>query len=331
VRVPGVVMKDKNFMPLLEEIVEPVSLADMLKDAVERCEKCRPLTPITCTRCNIWKLKNEFRELYKKMKNPSFMINLLNTLKNKRRLKILEIISNGRHSIDTIQRKLKKMGYCHSQRTIAEVYVNPLIEVGLAERNQGQYYATVFGRRLNELIKDIHEIGDILPHSSKCYEEITLYALLNKPKTYEDLEYIIPAKMVTRVLIRLRRAKLIEAAKENDYVFYFRTKRDPNKARFSPTERRVYENIPAVGISAQKLAERTRISLRRTYKYLKRLKRKKLVFTRKKLKSYALTSKGVQIATTLEEIRNLAMEALATAVALLVKDEEALGGNRWWC
>jgi hypothetical protein len=44
------------------------------------------------------------------------------------------------------------------------------------------------------------------------------------------------------------------------------------QASFSPTEKRVYENILPYGISARQLAEKTEISLRRTCKYLRRLK-----------------------------------------------------------
>jgi hypothetical protein len=53
-----------------------------------------------------------------------------------------------------LQQELKKRGYYHSQQTIAEEYLNPLLEVGLAREDQNRYYATVFGCRLNELIKD---------------------------------------------------------------------------------------------------------------------------------------------------------------------------------
>ena len=255
------------------------------------------------------------------MKDPSFMTKLLNTLKNKRRTQILEVISKGRSSIAKLQQELKRLGYYHSQQTIAKEYMASLIEVGLAEENEKQYSLTLFGFRLNELTKDFNDIGDVLPPHSQCYEEIALSMLLNKPKTREDFEDIIPAKSVARVLNRLQRRGLIETAKENDYVFYFRTKRDSNNAKFSLTERRVYENITSEGISARKLAEKTKISLRRTYKYSKRLKGKKLVFTRKIPKSYALTAKGLQTALMLKGIRELTLETLAIA-SKIINDEK---------
>jgi DNA-binding IclR family transcriptional regulator len=318
-------MKTENYPALLQEAEEKTDLADILKNWEETCNNCRPLTPIACvTNCKIWKQKNEFRTLCEKMKNSSFMTKLLNTLKNKRRIQILEVISKGQYSIGRLQQELKKLGYSHSQQTIAEEYVTPLLEVGLVEENQNRYYPTLFGSRLKELTKISYNIEDILPPHSKCYEEMALSMLINEPKTYKDFADTIPTKSVARVLKRLQKAKLIETTKENDYIFYFKTKRDSNIAKLSPTERRVYENIHPDGTSAQKLAEKTRISLRRTYKYLKRLKGKKLVFTRKRQKSYALTANGLQIALMLKGIHDLAMETLETA-SKIIKDEETYG------
>jgi sugar-specific transcriptional regulator TrmB len=101
---------------------------------------------------------------------------------------------------------------------------------------------------------------------------------------------------------------LIETPKERDYVFYFRSKRDPNKETLSSTERKVYDNISEEGISAKKLAEKTGISRRRTYKYLRRLKGKKMVFTRRTPKAYGLTDKGERLASLLHELQSLIEE-----------------------
>ena len=316
-------MKIGHYQVQLQEAEEKTSLADTVKEWKETCENCKPLTPITCmSRCKIWKQKNEFRKLYMKMKNPSFMINLLNTLKNDRRLQILEMISEGCYYIARLQHELKKRGYYHSQQTIAEEYLNPLIEVGLAVEDQKRYYATIFGCRLNELIKGFSRDENVLPPHSECYEETALGMLLDKPKTYEDFERMIPAKSVARVLNRLQKAKLIETTKENDYIFYFQTKRNSNSTKFSPTEKRVYENIPIEGVSVRKLAKKTSISLRRTYKYLRRLKGKKLVFARRRPKSWALTAKGLEIANMLREIYNLTLETSAIASNIVNNNDE---------
>lgn len=290
------------------------SLTDLLNILEKTCQNCNPLTPITCvTGCKTWKLKNQFRKLREKTENPNFRTKLLNTLKNKRRLQILELISKKHSSIMHIQQRLKKLGFDHSRQTIIREYINPLTEAGLAGQDHNLYYATVFGCKISELVKNFHNLEDILPSHSECYEEITLDKLMKGPKTYEDLKSIIPSKSVARVLSRLQKAELSETSKEKDYIFFFATKRNPEVSLLSPTESRVYNNIPMDGIPARKLAEKSGISLRRTYKYLRKLKGKKLVFTRKKPTSYRLTAKGAQIALMLEALCNLTVEASATA------------------
>lgn len=279
-------MKTKVHLRPLQKAREKTSVVEVLERAKETCEYCRPLTPITCvTRCNIWKLKNELRKLYEKTENPNFMANLLNALKNRRRLRILEILSNGRYSIIRLQQKLKKIGYYHSRRTIAEEYVNLLIEVGLVEKNHNKYHTTLLGCKLNEAIKDFSAIGELLPPHSECYEEKAIKALSESPKTYEELKFLIPTESLSRVLKRLQETKLITKDHENSYIFYFKTKRDPQQERLSPTEKRVYEDIPEEGITAKKLA-----------------------LKRKCPKAYALTREGRQIAKLLEKMHVLLIE-----------------------
>jgi len=307
----------------IQQREEDASPAQIIEKIENECRNCTVLTPLTCaTKCETWRIKKEFRKLYKIMNNSNYMINLLNALKNKRRIQILEILSKQKISLARIRQELKFKGYNHSQKTIEQEYITPLVNVGLVEQQNGKYYATIFGSEINELIKNFEEISQIFPAHSECYEE-TIISILRRPKTYEELKQFIPSKSVARVLQRLSAAKLIQKPEERDYVYYFRTKRDPTKLKLSPTEEKVYGNIPSEGIPAGKLADRTGISLRRTYKYLKRLRRKKLVFTRKKPKTYALTSEGFRIAIGLSKIRKLVAGFLA-ATALLVKDEKLL-------
>jgi predicted transcriptional regulator len=289
-------METKNNGNPLQGADQQTSLAGLLEKLETTCKNCNPLSPITClTGCKTWKLKNQLRKLHEKTKNPDFMMKLLNTIKNKRRLELLEIIANERSSSTHLQQKLKGLGFNHSQQTIVEEYINPLMEAGLADQTQNVYYATFFGSKLSELTKNFHDIGEIMPPHSRA-----------------------------RVLSRLQKATLAETSKAKDYIFFFTTRRDPHTSKLSSTEAKVYENIPTEGICARRLAEKTGISLRRTYKYLRKLKGKKLVFTRKKPTSYALTAKGVQMAIMLEALRNLTVEALATT-AHLVNDEEEIG------
>jgi predicted transcriptional regulator len=85
----------------------------------------------------------------------------------------------------------------------------------------------------------------------------------------------------------------------------------------------VCENLSEEGISAKKLAAKTGISLRRTYKYLRRLKGKKLVFVRKKPRVYVLTEKGLQTVTRLQQLSDLVQETTATLSQLFQNQDTA--------
>jgi DNA-binding HxlR family transcriptional regulator len=284
-------------------------LVEMLRTLDAECRNCAPLNPLECvTRCNVWKLKNELRRLREAMDNPNFIKDLFNVLKNETRLHILNAIVKGHYSVSQLQQELKKAGYSHSQDTITEEYVRPLIDVGLAAEARDEYYATIFGGRLTELLESFPEFVNVLPAHSECYEETLLSALLTGPKTFQEVEELISPKVASRVLKRLKTVGLIETPEERDYVFFFKSKRDPNKETFYLTERKVYDSLPEEGISAKKLAEKTGLSMRRIYKYLRGLKGKKLVFTRKTPKAYGLTDKGKKLASLLQELQNLVEE-----------------------
>ena len=284
-------------------------LVEMLRTLDAECRNCAPLNPLECvTRCNVWKLKNELRTLRETMNNPNFMKDLFNVLKNETRLHILNAIAKGRYSVSQLQQQLKKAGFTHSQDTINEEYLRPLMDVGLAAEAREGYYATIFGDRLTELLDGFSEFVSVLPAHSECYEEMLLSALLAGPKTFQEVEELISPKVASRVLKRLKTGDLIVTPEERDYVFFFRSRRDPNKETFTLTERKVYDSLPEDGISAKKLAEKTGLSIRRIYKYLRGLKGKKLVFTRRTPKLYALTAKGEKLASLLQGLQDLIEE-----------------------
>lgn len=297
-------------------------LSEMLSTLDVECRNCAPLNPLECvTRCNVWKLKNELRRLRETMGNPNFIKDLLNVLKNATRLHILNTIVKARYSVSQLQMELKKAGYMHSQDTIAEEYVRPLMEVGLAAEARDEYYATIFGGRLTKLLEDFPEFVNVLPAHSECYEETLLRALLSGPKTFQEVEELISPKIASRVLKRLKTGGLIETPEERDYVFFFRSRRDPNKETFSVTERKVYDSIPEEGISAKKLAEKIELSIRRVYKYLRGLKGKKLVFTRKNPKAYGLTVKGKKLAALLQDLQNLVEETWKSSEQVVTNEK----------
>jgi DNA-binding HxlR family transcriptional regulator len=284
-------------------------LAGMLSSLDAECRNCAPTSPLECiTRCQVYKLKNELRKLREAMDNPNYIKELFNVLKNQTRLHILNAIVNGRYSVSQLQQELKKTGHTHSQDTINEEYLQPLMAVGLATESRDEYYATTFGGRLTHLIEAFPEFAEMLPAHSECYEETLLRALLTGPKTFEAIESLISSKIASRILKRLRSVGLIETPEDRDYIFFFKSKRDPEKETLTDTERKVYDTIYGQGISAGKLAKETGLSMRRTYKYLRGLKGKKLVFIRKTPKAYGLTSKGENLASVLEGLQQIVDE-----------------------
>ena len=109
------------------------NLTETLKSFDAECRNCAPITPLECiSRCRVYKLKNELRHLWETMDNPNYIKELFNVLKNETRLHILQAIVNGRYSVSQLQQELKKAGHSHSQDTISEEYLRPLMAVGLA-------------------------------------------------------------------------------------------------------------------------------------------------------------------------------------------------------
>jgi len=322
--VSNIRLLGKKVMKIREAEVD-TSLAEWLRESEEVCQNCRPITPMICiTQCRFWKLKNEFRKYHEKIANNGYFTTLLNSLKNKRRLEILNILSKQPFKLVRLQQKLTARGCYHSQGTIVKEYVEPLIEVGLVDENSGVYHATMFGCGINNLIKDFHKVERFLQPHSKCYEETVLLALLDGQKTYEELKLMIPTESLKRVMARLLKARLIVKNGGNNYIFYFKTKRDLRKESVSQTERRVYQNIPEEGMTAEKLADKANISLRRAYKYLRKLRGKKLVFKRKCPATYSLTTEGMQIAGLLDRIRALVAEFMEASVEITAKSLETV-------
>jgi len=206
------------------------------------------------------------------------MTELFDVLKNRTRLHILQAIANARFSVGQLQQQLKNSGHSHSQDNIIREYLRPLIAVGIATVSREEYYTTTFGSRLTEQLDCFPQLADKLPGRSECFEEALLQSLLSGPKTFEQVEEVIPPKTVSRTLKRLRSVRLIKASKERAYVFFFKSKRDPNKETFIASERRIYDAISPEGTSAGKISKETGLCMRRTYKYLRGLKGKKTGF-----------------------------------------------------
>ena len=311
-----------NSRQWLSKIVNnSAELVEILKQADSICRYCGPISPMICVeRCEIWRTKNEFLEMNGVLCADDHVHDLLNAVKNDRRQKVIRALSEHLRGIKGLQEYLKSKGYSHSQHTIASEYVDPLIKVGIVKRDDDKYRLTLYGQKFRDILNRSNVENPLPPHS-RCYEEIVLKKLKGGPKTYAGLLDSMTRRSLSRSLKRLTENRLVTKSKIPDYVFYFRTKKVPKKS-FSPTEKKVYEAIPEVGTSARELSEKVGINLRRTYKYLRRLRKRRLVFTRKKPKTYELTSSGTELTNFLEETANLVSDAYKAVAFLLERSKQ---------
>jgi predicted transcriptional regulator len=292
-----------------------------------QCRSCRPPTPLDCIgSCHVWRLRNELKQLRSIITQQDYQNTLLNTLKNERRLRILELLSKSAFSLSHLQKELKDLGFSHSQETILGEYVEPLMAKGLVSESSRHFKATTLGLEINQLFAGLNGIESVLPPHSECYEEKVVGALLEAPRTYEELKLLVSSESLKRVIARLLETNLIAKNGDNNYIYYFRTKRPVGMEKLSSTEKRVYEGIPDKGVTGEQLAEKTGITLRRTYKYIRKLRGKKLVFKRKCPKTFSLTEEGVKIAVFLLKLCTVVKEFAEVSVGLAKRTLE--GGQQ---
>jgi predicted transcriptional regulator/DNA-binding HxlR family transcriptional regulator len=299
------------------KVKEKTQLELVMERVDAQCRGCHPTTPLDCIgSCHVWRLRNEIKQLRGIITQQDYHDALLNTLKNKRRLKILELLSQSAFSVQHLQEELKGLGFSHSQETILSEYVEPLMTTGLISENSGHFKATTFGFEINQLFKGLGSFESVLPPHSECYEEKVIEALFEAPKAYDELKLLVPSESLKRVMARLLETNLVTKNGDNNYIYYFRTKRPMGLERLSSTEKRVYEGIPDEGVTGEQLAEKTGITLRRTYKYIRKLRGKKLVFKRKRPKTFDLTEEGVKIAVFLGWLCAVVKEFAEVSVGL---------------
>ena len=243
------------------------------------------------------------------LNNPGYLKYIFNALKNETRLYILRTLVNGTYSLGQLQLELKKSMCSHSQGALSEEYLHPLTSLGVVSESRGEYRLTMFGSRLTKNLSGFTEFAQSLPTNSEGCEEEVLEHLLSGPKTFKEVEAVILQRNVSRTLKRLRSTRLIKTPTEREYIFFFKTKRDPNGEDLTATERKIHAALVPEGISAGKLASQAGFSLRVTYKCLKRLRGKKLVFLRRTPKTYSLTDRGEKLAAVLNELQIIVDEA----------------------
>jgi DNA-binding transcriptional ArsR family regulator len=303
-----------NVLTLIRKKENNCALSGVVTSLDAECKNCSPISIFQCiNRCQVYKLKNELRGLGQAMANPHYIRDLFNSLKNEKRLQILKAIENSRFSAKLLQRELRKSNYNNGKIAISEEYIRPLLAVGLVSEMREEYCASSFGIRLTERLGCFPDFVDNLPAHSEGHEEALLQFLISGPKTFEEIESAIEPSVVSRTLKRLRRSGLVKSSKEKDYVFFFKTIRNPDKEILTVRERKVHSAVFCEGISAGELSKRLRISKRLIYRYLRRLRGKKLVFARRTPRTYRLTCKGKSLALVLQNIQRLVEDAWASS------------------
>lgn len=284
---------------------EGCTLGQTLLVMEDRCRCCNAISPLLCLEeCSTWEVKKELNQITNVISKPGHALRLLNAVKNRRRLEILRILRDRPLAISVLQKKLRSRGFRHSRKTVRQ-YVKPLLQVGLVRENNKRFDLTIYGRKIND-IAVMHRFSGQLPPRSNGYEEKVVRSLLGGAKTRSELANGVPRKSLSRILKRLREAKLISGNSSSAHVFYFRTKRALSLERLTPTQKRICESIPQAGIPAPELSRLIGINLRRTYKYLRGLRGKKLLFRRNIPTRHELTSSGQAAAEFLEEIAHIA-------------------------
>lgn len=277
------------------------TVPEVLKQAETICKDCRVSSPMVCVqRCDVWRVKNEILRVRKITSEKAHGQRLLNGVKNPRRIKILDALCERPKTLNDLQRYLKREGFYHSRGTIKVAYIKLLIAAGLVQEESGRYKITFYGRKVQELLHQIARAAP-LPIHSCCYEETIIKELMKRPRNFDELADFVPRKSLSRILMRLQKRGLLSERFWGEYIFYHKIDDRP-KVKLSPTERRVFDIIPLEGISASQLSKKAKITKRRTYKYLRRLRDKKIVFALKKLQTYKLTAQGKEIGAFLKEI-----------------------------
>jgi len=230
------------------------------------------------------------------------MVTLLNVIKNERRIRLARILEGKSLGLDEIQKRLKVEGYYHSRDTIRRHYAGPMVSVKLLDEENGRYSLTDKGRDILATLGDT-DLGSIFPSSSGCYEEMCLLAL-EVPRSYDELSIHMPKADLQRTIRRLQAKGLVTKARPSKHVTYRRVTERAD-APLSKTEDKVLQSIPKEGMGVNEIAKAVGISLRRTFKYLRRLREKGLVSNTPNFTSLSLTEEGKGLAEKLRRILSI--------------------------
>ncbi|MEM2885919.1 MAG: winged helix-turn-helix domain-containing protein, partial [Thermoproteota archaeon] len=223
--------------------------------------------------------------------------------KNKRRVRLARILIDGPKNLGELQQRLKMEGYYHSKETIAKHYALPMEEAGILVWEGGSCRLTEAGRAVVDSLGEA-DLGALFPKGSKCYEEACLIAL-EKNRSYKELLDMIPRADLQRTVRRLAAKGPVAKLKPDRHATY-RLAASGEGARLSVTEEKVLGSISSEGSGVNEISRKAGISVRRTFKYLKRLRERGLVSCSQGLVILSLTEEGKKIAAKILQVLDAA-------------------------
>jgi predicted transcriptional regulator len=296
--------KTNAYKALLNQLQTENGRTAALEALTEICATCRPVSPLMCVElCEIWSLKQQYHDALETLHKGPVDPQLLNAMKNRPRRLILQRLMDQPQTVTEIQAHLKTYGYISSLQTLRDTYLHPLIRSGLARVQDSTYRITGLGQSLYTIFisSDLAE----LPIHSHGYEERVLLALHSGAKTRDDLVQLVPRHVLPRVLRRLHRRHFIAHERRPGRVFYYATKRRATRA-MTPTEAKIFKALTKDALSPREISATIDISVRRVYKFLRRLWFKQHISKETKQPSISLTAKGCRLAKSLMAISDLA-------------------------
>lgn len=269
---------------------------DVCREINALCENCRPTSPVMCMElCQIWGLKREFRDAFEAAARKPSPVDVLNIVKNEKRLKILGVLAEKPYSLEELKHKFE--GTSPNQGpSLSGHYIKPLVEASLIREENGLYGITTTGKNAYDLLTKSGITS--LPIDRGEHEEKILRVLLSGPKSYDELTRTLSGGSLSRSLEKLRRRGLIAQSGPSGRILYYRTKRRPTR-KLSPTELKLFKALPKEGISARDLGGKVEISIGKVYRYLRRLRFKRHVRKAEKTDLYELTDAGRDLVVSL--------------------------------
>lgn len=285
--------RNNTYKELAEQLKTGEDTEEAYKKINELCTSCRPASPLMCVElCQIWRLKREFHDTLEAIANKPRPIDVLNTVRDEKCLKILGVLNEKQYSLEELEQEFEGArsnqfgGYC----------INPLMEAGLIRKEDSLYEITTTGKNAYDLLTKSGIAS--LPVIGKEHEEEILEVLSSGPKSHDELLKALPNVPLSPTLEKLRRLGIIALSGPSGRVLYYKTKRRPTR-KFSPTELKVFKALPKEGISASDLSKKVGISEGRVYRYLRLLRFKRHVRKAEAAEVYELTDAGRDLVESL--------------------------------